>query len=161
MSAHVQVPDCDVAMALAAPVCLGCGSAKPAGDAICASCLGALPLYLQDWITRPRMRPDPLFPETLRRALQHLVDIRLVRNRRWPYRSLEDLAQAGFRVSGEGQCESLRCLCEVLWLWTPQHHRMPVDPVTYEPHATVCLDPVGVVLRRIRRLQTRRRKRRA
>jgi len=153
MSAAVQLPESDVAMVLAAKLCVGCGGEKRTGDAVCGSCFLALPLYLRDWVTRPGEPPFP-FAETLRRAVQHLVNIRELRNRRWVYRSLEELARAGFRVSGRGQCESLKCLRQILWLWTPQHRKMPVDPITYEPHAAVCLDPVGVVLRRIRRLQT-------
>ncbi|MEX1173458.1 MAG: hypothetical protein WEG56_12705 [Chloroflexota bacterium] len=161
MSVPVQIPVCDLGLVLRAPICPGCGSSKTEGEALCGSCVLALPLYLRDWITRPGAARGDLFAGTLERALGHLVGIRDLRNRRWPYRSLEELAAAGYGVSGQGQCESLRCLSQVLWLWTPQGRRMPVDPITYEPHAIVCLDPVGVVLRRIRRLQTPARRRRA
>jgi hypothetical protein len=119
---------------------------------VCNSCLGALPLFLRDWITRtPR---DEKFPEAFQRAVQHLVDIRGTRSARWKFRSLDELRAAGFRDCGDGQCASIRCLRRLIWLRTPKGARMPVDATTLEPHAAVCLDPVGVVMSRIRRLQT-------
>jgi hypothetical protein len=156
VSTPVQLVDVSVATA---PLCLGCGSSKRASEAVCNSCLGALPLFLRDWITRtPR---DANFEGAFRRAVQHLVDIRGTRSARWKYHSMDDLRAAGFTDCGDGQCSSIRCLRRVIWLRTPHGARMPVDAITFEPHAAVCLDPVGVVLGRIRRLQTPARRRRA
>jgi hypothetical protein len=157
MSTPIQLAPADREMAITAEICLGCGNAKRKTEVLCSWCLSALPLYLREWITRtPRTEQ---FADSFGRAVQHLVDIRGLRNRKWVYQTMDELRAAGFRDSGDGQCSSIRCLGRLIWLRTPHGGRMPVDAKTFAPHAAVCLDPVGVVLGRIRRLQTPARRR--
>lgn len=133
----------------ASEVCAVCGSAKRAHSAFCMTDF----LALTWWQRRPlQVGPsDPLFAETFAASLSflrlHTERARAYGSRagEWGYRSDDDLRAAGYRRCEQDPagctCRAPGCGSRILWYWTPQLTKMPLDYATLQPHRVTCANP--------------------
>jgi len=49
---------------------------------------------------------------------------------------LAELRTKGYSFDNQGHCRG--CQAVILWFWTPAGKKIPLDPVTYEPHWGTC-----------------------
>lgn len=133
----------------AGEICAVCGGVKRAHSAFCQTDF----LALTWWQRRPLLAgpADPYFAEAFAAALQQL---RLhpqrsrqygVNGRGWSYCSDDELRAAGYsrceQELGGAVCKVPGCGQRILWYWTPQGTKIPVQYDTLQPHRVTCSDP--------------------
>ena len=61
----------------------------------------------------------------------------------WPYKTADDLREAGYRFKATAKCRGVRCQQTIEWWLTPQNNFMPLDVETLEPHWGQCANATG------------------
>ena len=130
-------------------ICAVCGGPKPSGSAFCKTDF----LALTWWQRRPLLEgPDaPAFADAFDSALSHL-SAHPGRSRQygaggrgWSYRSDDELRAAGYARCEQdlygAVCKVPNCGQRILWYWTPQGTKVPVQFDTLQPHRVTCADP--------------------
>ena len=62
-------------------------------------------------------------------------------NKPWPYKSVQELREAGYVFVKLGHCREESCGDAISWWKTPDEKFMPLDATTLEPHWTSCKKP--------------------
>jgi hypothetical protein len=137
---YIELTEGEITASVAGVRCLACADTKSSGQPFCPADFARLPLA-----SRLALSEKPGFPESFRRALQHLVDLgprpSRVGGRLWTFASLDELEAAGFRFIRITNCSVPRCWQKIAWLWTPRNSKMPVNVADCQPHRSTCLDP--------------------
>jgi hypothetical protein len=147
----------------AGAVCAVCGEAKRPNSAFCQTDF----LALTWWQRKPLLAgpADPAFAEAFLSALQHLrlYPVRARQygagGRGWSYRSDDELRAAGYRRCEQdldgAVCKVPGCQQRILWYWTPQGTKIPVQYDTLQPHRVTCADAAYFSRRRSGRASAR------
>lgn len=128
--------------------CAVCARPKAAGHAFCATDFYALTLWQRRGL---QGGPDsPAFAEAFLAAFEHLralptrARLLTAHGAEWPYRSLDELRDAGYRQAEQElhcYCRVPGCRARLIWLWTPANAKLAVDYTTLRPHRPDCADP--------------------
>lgn len=165
-SRNSQMPtDAAARAAWGARICAACDRPKREMSAFCPTCTAALTIWQRNWLAE-----DPStshWCDNYRSALRHLqlnaTRIRVLPLYRggWPYSSSDDLRAAGYSYIEHSHCRVPGCGRTIIWYWTPNHGRIPVDVPSYQPHRTTCVDSEYFQRRRAARTSAKRSKKRA